>query len=52
MLDPNNIIEIPVYKLILFNKIHYPDPTTKDIERDEEIIEKYALSKRRVLKVR
>ena len=52
MLEANNIISVDGYKLILFNKIHFPDPTVKDIERDQEIIEKYALSKKKVLKVR
>ncbi len=52
ILEHNNTTDVDGYKLILFNKIHFPDPTKKDIERDQEIIEKYALSKKRVLKVR
>lgn len=40
------------YNLILFNKIHSPDPTREDIERDMEIIRKHAEAKKLALKWR
>ena len=52
MLEHSDITELNGYNLILFNKIHFPDPNKNDIERDQDIIQEYALSKKKILKVR